>query len=150
MKNLKIFIVLAGFLSHTIQAQKLEIHQLAGDFYVYTTYHDYDGKPFPSNSMYLVTDDGVILFDTPWDEAQCQPLLDSIEKRHNKKVMLCLVTHFHDDRTAGLDFLKSKGIKTWSTKQTYELGKAHGIPGHFSWADKNSLEHTLKLLQPHR
>jgi hypothetical protein len=30
------------------------------DFYVYTTYGLYKGNPVPSNSMYLVTSDGVV------------------------------------------------------------------------------------------
>ena len=101
----------------------LQISHLTGDYYIFTTYKPINGKPFPSNGMYLVTDEGVVLFDTPWDTTQFQPLLDSIEERHGKKVVMCISTHFHDDRTAGLDFLKSKGIKTFSSKQTFDLCK---------------------------
>ncbi len=54
--------------------------------------------------MYLVTDSGAVLIDTPWDASQTKPLLDSIVKRHNKKVVVCITTHFHDDRTSGLGF----------------------------------------------
>lgn len=105
----------------TLPAQKLEITPLTGDHYIFTTYHDYEGTPFPSNGMYVVTDAGVILIDTPWDVSQCQPLLDSIKTRHGKEVVFCLSTHFHDDRTAGLDFFRSKGIRTWSSKETKRL-----------------------------
>ena len=101
----------------------LTISHLTGGFYIYTTYKPVNGAPFPSNSMYLVTDSGVVLFDTPWDSTQFQPLLDSIEVRHHKKVVLCIATHFHDDRTAGLTFLRQKGIKTYSSKMTYDLCK---------------------------
>lgn len=76
---------------------------------------------FPSNSMYLVTDAGVVLIDTPWDTTQFQPLLDSISRRHHTKVVLAIATHYHDDRTAGLGFLKQKGVKTYSSKLTYDL-----------------------------
>jgi glyoxylase-like metal-dependent hydrolase (beta-lactamase superfamily II) len=71
--------------------------------------------------MYLVTDDGVVLFDTPWDSIQFQPLLDSITVRHNKKVVLAISTHYHDDRTAGLEFLHKNGVKTYSSKLTLKL-----------------------------
>lgn len=215
----------------------VKIEHITGDFYVYTTYKNINGIPFPSNSVYIVTNKGVVLFDTPWDTTQCQPLLDSIYNRHQKKVIMCIVTHFHDDRTAGLEYFKSKGIKTLSSKQTYMLckkrneksaeyyftddtvfavgqytfrtyyaGKGHSddniviwcdsvkvlyggclvkstennglgniadaditewkktisklikkypkacyiIPGHFDWRDKNSLKHTLKLLNNHK
>jgi len=84
--------------------KKLRIEHLTDNFYVYTTYKDLNGFMFPSNSMYLVTDNGVVLFDTPWDTTQFQPLLDSISVRHNKKVVLAVSTHYHDDRTAGLEF----------------------------------------------
>ena len=101
----------------------LTISHLTGDLYIYTTYNLSDGEPYPSNSMYLVTTAGIVLFDTPWDSTQFQPLLDSLEKRHHQKVVLCIPGHFHADRTAGLEFLKQKGIKTFSSKMTYDLCK---------------------------
>ena len=44
---------------------KLKITPLTGDFYIYTTYSIYEGSPVPANGMYLVTNDGVVIFDTP-------------------------------------------------------------------------------------
>lgn len=101
--------------------KKLCIQHLTDNFYVYTTYKDFNGTMFPSNSMYLVTDAGVVLFDTPWDTTQFQPLIDSISRRHHAKVVMAVATHYHDDRTAGLEFLKQKGVKTYSSKLTYDL-----------------------------
>lgn len=103
----------------------LDIKHLVDHFYVYTTYKDLNGYRFPSNSMYLVTENGVVLFDTPWDTRQFQPLLDSIAVKHQKKVLMAIATHSHDDRTAGLDFLNQKGIKTYSSQLTYALCKKH-------------------------
>jgi metallo-beta-lactamase class B len=105
--------------------KKLSIQHLTDQFYVYTTYKDLNGIIFPSNSMYLVTEQGVVLFDTPWDTAQFQPLVDSIDARHHQKIVLAISTHYHDDRTAGLAFLKQKGIKTYSSKLTYDLCLEH-------------------------
>ncbi len=108
-----------------IVAQKvmpLSISRLVNNFYIYTTCQPVNGEPFPSNSMYVVTSAGVILIDTPWDENQTKPLLDSIWKRHAQKVVLCVVTHFHDDRTAGLDILKENGVTTYSSSQSKVLG----------------------------
>jgi metallo-beta-lactamase class B len=85
-------------------------------------------KKQPANGMYLVTQEGVVLFDTPWDTSPFQPLLDSIEERHHKKVILCLATHSHEDRTSGLDFYKQKGIKTFTTKLTDEISTANERP----------------------
>jgi glyoxylase-like metal-dependent hydrolase (beta-lactamase superfamily II) len=100
---------------------KLTITHLTGDFYVYTTYSDYKGTPYPSNSMYVVTGKGVILIDTPWDSTQFQPLLDSIAIKHHQQAVLCIATHFHEDRTGGLAFFQQKGIATWSSAYTKQL-----------------------------
>lgn len=99
----------------------LEITHLSGDAYVYTTYVDYNGSPFPSNSMYVVTPEGVVLIDTPWDTAQLGPLMDTLWKRHGKKVVMSISTHFHADRTAGLRALRSMGVRTYSSRRTNEL-----------------------------
>lgn len=102
---------------------KLKISHLTGDFYIYTTYNTYEGSQIPANGMYLLTNDGVVLFDTPWDTTQFQPLLDSIKLKHNKSVNLCIATHWHSDRTEGLEYYKQQGIRTYTTVLTDELSK---------------------------
>jgi metallo-beta-lactamase class B len=102
---------------------KLEISHLTGDFYIYTTYNTYKEYQVPANGMYLITDDGVIMFDTPWDTTQFQPLLDSIKLKHNKNVIMCFATHWHSDKTAGLEYYRQLGIKTYTTVLTDELSK---------------------------
>lgn len=124
----KITLAIAFILSLTnIYGQATErdltITPLTGDFYIYTTYNLYKGGKIPANGMYLVTDNGVVLFDTPWDSTQFQPLLDSIKVKHHKNVVLCIATHFHDDRTAGLEYYSRQGIKTYTTVLTDELSK---------------------------
>ncbi len=105
---------------------KLKLVQLTGDFNIYTTYNTYEGNKIPANGMYLVTNNGVVLFDTPWDTTQFQPLLDSIKLRHNQNVTMCIATHWHSDRTEGLEYYKNKGIKTYTTLLTDELSKING------------------------
>ncbi len=105
------------------QEPKLKISHLTGDFYVYATYNTYEGSQIPANGMYLLTNNGVVLFDTPWDTTQFQPLLDSIKLKHNKNVTMSIATHWHSDRTEGLEYYKKQGIKTYTTKQTDELSK---------------------------
>ncbi|HMX37362.1 MAG TPA: BlaB/IND/MUS family subclass B1 metallo-beta-lactamase, partial [Ferruginibacter sp.] len=88
-----------------------------------TTYNTYEGTRVPANGMYLVTNNGVVMFDTPWDTTQFQPLLDSIKRRHNKNVIMCFATHWHSDKTAGLEYYRQIGIKTYTTSLTDELSK---------------------------
>lgn len=106
----------------------LPISHLTGDFYVYKTFHDYKGTLISANAMYLVTDEGVVLFDAPWDKTQFQPLLDSIKARHNKKVIMSFATHSHDDRAGGIEFYRQKGIKTYTGKATDAILKKENKP----------------------
>ncbi|HAY32988.1 MAG TPA: BlaB/IND/MUS family subclass B1 metallo-beta-lactamase [Ignavibacteria bacterium] len=103
--------------------ENLKISHLTGDFYIYTTYSNYEGNKIPANGMYVLTDSGAVLFDTPWDTTQFQPLLDSIKQKHDKNVIICIATHWHSDRTEGLDYYKKQGIKTYTTVLTDELSK---------------------------
>jgi metallo-beta-lactamase class B len=105
------------------QTTNLKISPLTRDFYIYTTYNLYKDQKIPANGMYLVTNEGVVLFDTPWDTTQFQPLLDSIRSRHNKSVLMAFATHWHSDKTAGLEYYRQQGIKTYTTLLTDELSK---------------------------
>ena len=125
MRNLFIIIFLFSVstaFTQTVEL-KLKISHLTGDFYIYTTYNTFEGNKIPAHGMYLVTQKGVALFDTPWDQTQYQALLDSIFIKHHQKVILCIATHWHSDRTDGLEYYKQKGIKTYTTKLTDDLSK---------------------------
>lgn len=125
-----ILVILFFFSLSTLFGQppkaKLEISHLTGDFYIYTTYNTYQESRVPANGMYLLTDAGVILFDTPWDTTQFQPLLDSIQLKHKKKVVMAFATHWHSDKTAGLEYYRQQGINTYTTTLTDELSKKNG------------------------
>lgn len=101
-----------------VPAQGLKITHLVGDCYVYTTWMDYGGSPFPANGMYVLTTSGAVLLDTPWDTTQTQPLIDLIAERHHMTVALAIATHSHADRTGGFDQLKRRGIPTYASAQT--------------------------------
>lgn len=98
----------------------LQIQQLTGDYYIFTTWNKYQNEEVPANGLYLVTNAGVLLVDTPWDTTQFQPLLDSIHARHHQPVVMCIATHFHEDRTGGLAYYRRKGIRTYTTRLTDE------------------------------
>lgn len=106
----------------------LPISHLTGGFYVYKTFHNYNGTLISANAMYVVTDKGVVLFDAPWDKTQFQPLLDSIKAKHNKDVIMLFGTHSHEDRAGGFDFYRKKGIKTYSGKLTDDILKSKNEP----------------------
>lgn len=122
-KSLLFFLFFVTTIFSQTKEPKLKITHLTGDFYIYTTYNMYNGTLVPANGMYVVTNSGAVVIDSPWDETQFQPLLDSIRVKHNKNVVMCIATHSHEDRTGGLTYFKGKGIKTYTTKQTDEISK---------------------------
>ena len=107
--------------SQATKSEPLKIEHLKGGFYVFTTYHSYKGARVPSNGLYLVTEAGVAMIDTPWDSTQFEPLVSYIKAKHKKDVAICISTHSHEDRTAGLEFLAQRGTRTYSSSLTKQL-----------------------------
>lgn len=118
---------LSGSLFKQPANPNLEIARLTGDFYVFTTYNYYKGNRIPANGLYVLTNKGAVIIDSPWDSTQFQPLLDSIWARHHQKAVLCLATHFHEDRTGGLAYYRQRGIRTYTTRQTDVLSQKRGM-----------------------
>lgn len=119
-----VFLLTGLFFNAEAQSnKKLLIEHLTGNFYVYTTYNTYQESKVRANGVYLVTQKGVVLFDTPWDTTQFQPLLDSIYARHKKKVIMAFATHWHSDKTAGLEYYRKADIKTYTTALTDALSQ---------------------------
>jgi len=105
-----------------------EIRQISEHNFIYVTYQNIDSSPYPANGMFIITKPGIILLDSPWDTTQAELLIDSMERMYKAKVIACIATHFHADRTGSLDILKRRGIKTYSSHQTNDLCKMHGEP----------------------
>ncbi len=130
MKVLLLAVLSFLFISQSVgqgNRYDLKVTHLTGNFYIYESFGYYQGQRIGANAMYLVTRDGVVLFDTPWDTAQFQNLLDTILFRHHKRVVMCICTHFHEDRSGGLEYYRSKGIKTYTTKKTDSISKLAGM-----------------------
>lgn len=125
----RLLFIFCLFISSVAFAQKpvpkISITHLTKNFYVCTSYGypDAESPAYPANSLFAVTDKGIVLVNSPWGDEQTQQLIDSVKKRFNKKIIFCIATHFHDDCLGGFDVLKKQGAKTYSSKQTYTLAK---------------------------
>ena len=119
-----VLLLFCAYASAQKQQFRISTTHLTDNVYVHTSYGLPDGKtPYPANGLFIVTNAGIILIDTPWDEDQTQQLIDSLKTHYKKKIVLCIATHFHSDRTAGLDVLKKNGVKTYTSKLTAALAK---------------------------
>jgi metallo-beta-lactamase class B len=106
---------------------KINITPLTKNFYICTSYGLPDGvTKFPANGLFAVTNAGIVLVDTPWGEDQTRQLIDTLQRRFNQKIVLCISTHFHEDRTGGLDILNKQGTETYGSRLTYKLAKGRG------------------------
>lgn len=120
-----------------IQAQPpLKIKKVSPHCYVFTTYRDLGTLKFPSNGMLVIDSSQALVIDTPWDTTQFQALLDSITK-FGAKAIGVISTHFHDDRTAGLQYYNEKNIPTYSSAFTKKLclEKGEKIASHIFVSD---------------
>lgn len=79
-------------------------------------------------------------------------MLDSIKARHNQDVVLCVATHFHEDRTAGLEYYRQKGIATYTTRLTDELSAKKGMKRAQYLISKDTVftvgQHTFQTYHP--
>jgi metallo-beta-lactamase class B len=131
-KNILLLLLLACINNTILCAQtkpfKISIEHLKDNCYIFTSWGMAGNTPFPANGLYIVTDKGVVVIDTPWGEDESQQLIDSVFSRHHKKIILSISTHFHADRTGGINVFKKGGIKTYSSLHTLKLCKQNGEP----------------------
>lgn len=123
------FFAIILFLSSGLNAQVRDFviePALHSNLYVYKSFGVFEGTEYSANSMYLITEKGIVLFDVPWQRTQYQSFVDTLEKRHDLPVIAVFATHSHEDRAGDLSFYNKKGIKTYATKKTNELLKKEG------------------------
>ena len=90
----------------------VEMNKINNDVWVHTSYYDYNGSLTPSNGLVIVTDDGLVLVDTPWTDKEMESLDKLIHENFNCGLKEAVITHAHIDRIGGAGYLKAKGIKT--------------------------------------
>lgn len=111
-----------------VQAQNdFQFHKISEHCWLYTTWRDLGNTKFPANGMVVIHQHQALIVDTPWDTTHFQTLLDSLSN-YQATPLAIVSTHFHDDRTAGLNFYRLKGIPTFSSVLTRQLCIEKGEP----------------------
>jgi len=115
----------------------VKVTPLTKRLYVHTSYRTYQGTPFPANGLIARTRDGIVLVDTGWDvlgdSTNTRQLLDWIDQNLHEPVRFCIVTHYHDDRVAGISLLRKAGVRVISTALTAELAAREGYEKPEGW-----------------
>jgi glyoxylase-like metal-dependent hydrolase (beta-lactamase superfamily II) len=80
-----------------------------------------------SNGLVVVNGHQAIIIDTLWSEDDTEKLLSWI-KGQGLNVEASISTHFHEDRTAGIQVLNSESIPTYTSDLTNEILIREGKP----------------------
>lgn len=96
----------------TCAANELRIQEIDTGVYLHTSYKMVDGYGLvDSNGLVVINGHNAIIVDTPWSRGDTRNLLLWIESK-GLQVEAAVSTHFHEDRTAGIQVLNAVSIPT--------------------------------------
>jgi metallo-beta-lactamase class B len=135
MKKL-LFAILAIMLQQPLHPQDtisispdLELIRISPNAYIHISYINLQGYGRVSANGLIITDrQKAFLFDTPWNDSLTRALLTFMERDMGLKIMGFIPNHWHDDCMGGLDYLKSRKIKSYSNNLTREIAIEKGLP----------------------
>jgi glyoxylase-like metal-dependent hydrolase (beta-lactamase superfamily II) len=101
---------------------------------------------FMSNAGFVVTRDGVVVFDTLASPPLAEKMLDLIRKITKQPIKLVIVSHYHADHFYGLQVFKTQGAEIWSHRaaegatrtEDAALRLAQRKEALFPWVDDNT------------
>lgn len=106
----------------------LKIEALSESVYRHISYKQVDGYGLvPSNGLIVLQGDHSVLIDTPWSAADTLSIL-KWAKQQQAPVTASISTHWHADRTAGIEALNAAGVDTYATVRTNEILHQQGLP----------------------
>lgn len=106
--------------SGTKDSNYIELTKINENVWVHTSYENYNGSRTPSNGMLIVTSEGLVLVDTPWNNEQTEELIKLTKEKFHSDITLAIITHAHEDRIGGINTLLDNKIEVKSTSLTVE------------------------------
>jgi len=107
----------------------LQINKLEDNIYLHTSFKEFDGfGVVASNGLVFTDDKSAFIIDTPTSSDDTKRLVDWFELR-GFIIKGSISTHFHEDSSAGIEWLNSKAIATYASQLTNELlNNANKVP----------------------
>lgn len=87
---------------------------------------EYEG--FISNAGFIVTNEGVVVFDSLGTPSLAHAMRDEIRKVTNKPIKLVIVSHYHADHVYGLQVFKEEGAEIWAPKGAFDYLDSETAP----------------------
>ncbi|HIL03130.1 MAG TPA: MBL fold metallo-hydrolase [Candidatus Thioglobus autotrophicus] len=126
---MKILSLLLTLLVFSAQAEEYEAvsvevkaQKLTGDAYYVPGLSgaatEYEG--FISNAGFVVTSEGVLVFDALGTPSLANVMLSEIRKITDKPIKIVVMSHYHADHIYGLQVFKDEGAQVWAPKGTWD------------------------------
>ncbi|HIG89339.1 MBL fold metallo-hydrolase [Candidatus Thioglobus sp.] len=126
---MKILTLLLTLLVFSVQAEEYEAvsvevkaQKLIGDAYYVPGMSgaatEFEG--FISNAGFVVTTEGVVVFDALGTPSLANAMLGEIRKVTDQPIKLVIVSHYHADHIYGLQVFKNEGAQIWAPKGTWD------------------------------
>ncbi|MEO1890879.1 MAG: MBL fold metallo-hydrolase [Candidatus Thioglobus sp.] len=126
---MKILSLLLTLLVFSAQAEEYEAvsvevkaQKLTGDAYYVPGLSgaatEYEG--FISNAGFVVTSEGVVVFDALGTPSLANVMLSEIRKITDKPIKIVVMSHYHADHIYGLQVFKDEGAQVWAPKGTWD------------------------------
>lgn len=120
------FLMLPGFTFADQGDGTLEIREIAHGVYLHTSFMQLPGYGYyPSNGLLVVDGKNAYIIDTPWPGDDSQVLVQWIEAS-GFTLKASTTTHFHEDRSSGIQYLNTAGISTHASALTNGLLESRG------------------------
>lgn len=107
----------------------VEIQKLSDNVYLHRSY--FQTKNFgkvAANGLIIIKDGKALMIDTPWNNEQTKELFKWVNDSLNATVNTFIATHWHDDCIGGLEFLETKGVKSYANQMTIDIAKEKRLP----------------------
>jgi glyoxylase-like metal-dependent hydrolase (beta-lactamase superfamily II) len=126
---MKILTLLLTLLVFSAQAEEYEAvsvevkaQKLIGDAYYVPGMSgaatEYEG--FISNAGFVVTNEGVVVFDALGTPSLAHAMLGEIRKITDQPIKIVVMSHYHADHLYGLQVFKDEGAQVWAPKGTWD------------------------------
>jgi glyoxylase-like metal-dependent hydrolase (beta-lactamase superfamily II) len=126
---MKILVLLLTLLAFSVQAEEYEAvgvevkaQKLIGDAYYVPGMSgaatEYEG--FISNAGFVVTNEGVVVFDALGTPSLAHAMLGEIRKITDQPIKVVVMSHYHADHLYGLQVFKDEGAQVWAPKGTWD------------------------------
>ena len=112
-----------------VDNSSVTLEKLAENVWLHTSFYEFPGgAKVPSNGIAVKDGDTLILVDTAWGEIATQTLAAKLKAETGLDISKVVITHFHYDRLAGVDWLEAQGATVFTHPDTAAKSAALGTP----------------------